>query len=240
VSVFWYYRTTNASPLVTAEFLARQRRVLLPMQYAREHENRWTDGADAYVSAAEVDDAMDGAWAETPTGEPGVSYVIAVDLGVVHDPSVLGVGHAEDQLVCVDRLVTLQGDREAPVQMATVERMIVDLAEAFNDARTIVESWQGLGVVQSLTRFGRQVEIATPTAKSNAEQWSLLAQLLASRRLVLPVHPRLREELLNLSVEMGPTGIRVTDRGSVHQDHAVVVRMLASALAETREPVRIW
>src|SRR5262245_66275150 len=38
-SVFWYYSSENQSPLVTPEFLARQRRLLMPAQYAREHEN---------------------------------------------------------------------------------------------------------------------------------------------------------------------------------------------------------
>jgi hypothetical protein len=47
MSIFWWYSTENLSPLVTAEFLARQRRLLLPAQYAREHENRWVDQADA-------------------------------------------------------------------------------------------------------------------------------------------------------------------------------------------------
>jgi hypothetical protein len=34
--------------------------------------------------------------------------------------------------------------------------------------------------------------------------------------------------------EVGPTGVRVVDRGQIHQDHAVVVRMLVAALARQR------
>jgi hypothetical protein len=149
-------------------------------------------------------------------------------------------GHAEDDLVCVDKLVTLQGSHERPVQIATVERLIDDLATAFPPTRIVIESWQGLGAAQSLQRRGWRVEIATPTAKSNAEQWGVLAQMFAARRVVLPEHPRLREELLGLSYEVGPGGIRVTDRRAVHQDHAVVVRMLTSALAEARPRVIAW
>jgi hypothetical protein len=36
---------------------------------------------------------------------------------------------------------------------------------------------------------------------------------------------------LNLCVEVGPTGVRVTDRGKVHQDHAVAVRGVVAQLA---------
>jgi hypothetical protein len=62
-------------------------------------------------------------------------------------------------------------------------------------------------------------------------EWPILAQRLSARTLALPPHARLREELLNLCVEMGPTGVRVTDRGKVHQDHAVAVRGVVAQLA---------
>jgi hypothetical protein len=48
---------------------------------------------------------------------------------------------------------------------------------------------------------------------------------------VLPPHARLREELLNLVVEVGPQGVRVIDRGQVHQDHAVALRGVVASLA---------
>jgi hypothetical protein len=229
--VFWWYSSDNLSPRVTAEFLARQRRLLLPGQYAREHENQWVDQADSFTTSLEVGDAMDGSWIETPVGEPGIEYMIAVDLGLVHDPAVVGVGHVEGGLVCVDRLVTFQGSREEPVQLAVVESQIVELTRVFPTTRVLVESWQGAGLVQALQRRGLPAEAFAPTAKAVADQWTVLAQCRAARQLVLPEHARLRDELLNLTVEVGPSGPRVTDRGKVHQDHAVVVRMLAAALA---------
>ena len=50
MSTFWYYRADNPSPRVTPEFLARQRRLLLPAAYAREHQNQWVDQADAFTT----------------------------------------------------------------------------------------------------------------------------------------------------------------------------------------------
>ena len=63
--------------------------------------------------------------------------------------------------------------------------------------------------------------------------------MLAARSIVFPPHPRLREELLGLSVEVGATGIRVTDRGPTHNDHAVVCRMIAASLVRDlgRQPL---
>src|SRR5207244_3450740 len=84
--------------------------------------------------------------------------------------------------------------------------------------------------VEALQQLGLPVAIATPTPKTNADEWGLLAQRLAAGTVVLFPHARLREELLNLSVEVGPTGAKVTDRGKVHQDHAVAVRGVVASL----------
>lgn len=229
--VFWWWSGENRSPKVTANFLERQRRILLPGQYAREHRNEWVDAADALTSAADVDAAMGHGWTEQVQGKPHAEYAMFVDLGAVHDPSVIALGHAEGDLTYIDRLLTFQGSREEPVQLAEVDHAIRDLARRFPLVKIRVESWQGLAVVQTLHRLGLPVELFTPTAKVHAEEWPVLAQRLAGRMLVLPLHARLREELLNLVYEVGPQGVRVLDRGAIHQDHAVAVRGVVAMLA---------
>jgi hypothetical protein len=81
-----------------------------------------------------------------------------------------------------------------------------------------------------LTALGLPVELFTPTLKTNAEEWPVLVRRLTDRTLILPQHGRLREELLNLAYEVTATGVRVTDKGKVHQDHAVAVRGVVAAL----------
>jgi hypothetical protein len=105
-----------------------------------------------------------------------------------------------------------------------------------------VESWEGLAPAQHLQRLGLPVEIFSKTSKSNADEWPHLAHLLAERRIILPTHARLREELLNLVYDVGPRGIKVTDWGTIHQDHAVVVRGIAAMLALTPDvgPLDGW
>jgi hypothetical protein len=229
-TVFWWYSSENRSPRITAEFLARQRRVLLPGQYAREHQNVWVDTADSFTTAADVDAAMGHGWTEQLVGDPGRLYASYTDIGTVNDPTVHAIGHEADGHIYIDRLVTFQGSHEAPVQLTTVEAAIRDLATRFRPQTIRVESWQGVSAVQALQRLGLPVELFTPTAKTNSEEWPVLAQRLATRTLVLPPHARLREELLNLSYEVGPTGVKVIDRASVHQDHAVAVRGVVAAL----------
>ena len=234
-AVLWWWRSENLSPRVTAEFLQRQRGLLLPGQYAREHQNAWVEAADAFTTAADVDAAMGQGWTEQIEGQPGQTYETFVDLGSVHDPTVLAVGHlGDDGRVSIDRIVTFQGSPEAPVRLADVEAALRDLAERFPPGRVRIESWQGISAVQRLGELGLPVELFTPTAKAHAEEWPILAQRLSTRTLVLPPHARLREELLNLVYEVGPTGVRVIDKGSVHQDHAVAVRGVVAGLTRQR------
>jgi len=68
--IFFEHSTQNRNPKVTAEYLARMRRLKHPIQFAREHENRWTEGEDAYVSAAWVDAAMGRGWDGSDLPEP--------------------------------------------------------------------------------------------------------------------------------------------------------------------------
>jgi hypothetical protein len=239
-AVYWYWHGENRSPRVTKDFLARQKRILMPAQYAREHQNVWVDGADAFASSEDVDAAMGQGWTEQHRGEPGKNYESYVDIGTVHDPTVIGIGHPEGAVVYIDRLVTLQGSRERPVAMAAIEATLLELAAQFPLRRIRVESWQGVAVAQSLERAGLPVEIFTPTVKSNAAEWPVLAQRLQNRELVLFPHARLREELLNLVYEVTEQGVRVIDRGSIHQDHAVVVRGIAASLNQDKGFPRIW
>ncbi len=236
--VYWFWRGENLSPKVLPEFLDRQRRILAPAQYAREHQNAWLDVADSFVSAEHVDLAMHAGWLEQARGKAGVAYHAYVDVGIIHDPSVIAVGHAEeDGVVHIDRLLTFQGSRTNPVKIQTLEQALVELATHFNLTRIRVESWQGLGTAERLAQLGLPVEVFTPTPKANADEWMQLAQRFVNSSVVLFPHARLREELLNLAVEVGPTGPKVTDKGKVHQDHAVAVRGVVASLGNVSEPV---
>src|SRR5439155_12747846 len=147
--VFWWHSSENLSPKVTPAFLERQRRILMPAQYAREHQNVWVSAADSFCTADEVDAAMAHGWTEQLEGRPGVDYIAFVDLGAVHDPTVIAVGHVEADVAYIDVLRTFQGSREEPVQLAAVEGTLRDLAGPFRLSKIRVESWQGLGAVQS-------------------------------------------------------------------------------------------
>ena len=215
---------------------------LLPGQFAREHQNQWVDAADSFASAADVDAAMGHGYVEQQVGRRDVDDVVFVDLGTVKDPSVIALGYEQNERVYIARLLTFQGSHESPVQIADVERALRRLAAEWRVRRIRIESWQGVSAAQALQRIGLPVELFSPTAKAHAEEWPVLAQRLAARSLVLFPHVRLREELLGLVYEVGSVGVRVIDRGKVHQDHAVAVRGVVAMLQAGRahEPASMF
>ena len=229
-AVLWWYSERNRSPLVTRAFLDRQRRVLPAAAFAREHQNRWVDAADSFLSAEDVDAAMHHGWREQFAQHGGRDYHAFVDLGVTHDPSVICVGHVAEGTVYVDRLVTFQGTKRRPVSLDAVEAELLTLSRAFRLTRIRVESWQGLQLVERLQQTGLAVEVFNPTAQAHRDEWPVLAQCIGAGQLVCFPHARLREELCALVVEIGPQGAKVCDKGKVHQDHAVALRGVVASL----------
>jgi hypothetical protein len=231
--VLFWHSPNNDSPLVTTSFLKRQHRILSASQYAREHQNQWIDAADSFCAAEDVDFAMSRGWREQHAGAPDGSYQAAVDLGLVSDPTVIGVSHRDtDGVVYLDCLLTFHGSRRRPVDLGSVEDALVSLSHAFPLQQIRIESWQGASIVQRLQALGLPTVLYTPTLKAQQDEWPVLAHALAERRLALYPHAQLREELLSLTVEVGPQGARVVDRGRVHQDHATVLRMLVAATVQ--------
>jgi hypothetical protein len=78
---------------------------------------------------------------------PGVTCRIGVDLGLRHDRTAIAVCHAEPdgyrRRVVLDRLLAWQGTRGREVQLAEVERAIVELSRQYNRARVQIDacSW---------------------------------------------------------------------------------------------------
>jgi hypothetical protein len=86
---------------------------------------------------------------EPMRGEANRPYVMFVDLGAVHDPTVIAIGHRQGDAIYIDRLVTFQGSREEPVHPdgRTRDSRTRGTVSAHDDT---IESWQGLAAAQTL------------------------------------------------------------------------------------------
>ena len=150
--VFWWWTSENLSPRITKQYLERQRNVLMPMAFAREHENSWVDSADSLTNSDDVDAAMATGWQQQFMPKRSFAYVAFVDLGVVNDPAVIGIGHLENENVYIDRLITFQGERNRQVQFEAVEATIRDLIDTFGIVKFRLEDWQAVQMTQNLIR----------------------------------------------------------------------------------------
>jgi hypothetical protein len=225
------YHQDNLSPRITDEYLERERALLPPAIYAREHENRWGAGSDAFCTLADWEKAIE-------TGSPLRTHDIGpcaafLDLGWVHDETALAVGRKIDGKAAILALETWQGSQSRPVDFADVEARIRELAENLNIRRLTIESPQGIGMAQRLDIPRLAVEILHPTAISNRENWGALYKAMKAGDVNLPNDAKLRRQLLTLTIESKATGWRVVDEPSVHNDRAVAIAGAVNMLSKS-------
>lgn len=225
------YQQDNMSPLITPDFLERERALLPPSVYAREHENRWGAGSDAFCTQADWERAIDdGSPLRSHDAGPCMAFL---DLGWVHDETALAVGKKIDGKAAILALETWQGSQSRPVSFADVEARIIELAASHNIRKLTIESPQGVGMAQRLDIAGVATQTLHPTATSNRENWGALYNALKAGLVMLPNDARLRRQLLTLTIESKATGWRVVDEPSVHNDRAVAVAGVVSMLSKS-------
>jgi len=222
-SIRLLYSQTNQSPLVSAAYLERQRELMPPHVFAREHLNTWSAGSDAFCTdkdwrrcTGEIDPRRDS--------DPGPGYAF-VDLGWSHDATAIAVARTNpEDIADILVLETFRGSHEQPVILSAVRSRIEELVVRLGVVQVVIESPQGLGLSQELqVSKSCTVTVLYPTATSNRERWGALYTALREGTVHLPPDPMLRRELLTLSIAQSATGWRVDDVPSVHNDRSVAV-----------------
>lgn len=220
-SIYLDYRTENLNPLVTAEYLERERAILPAHVFAREHQNLWGEGSDVFCTEEDWKQAISAGDPRRDT-DSGPSYLFC-DLGWVHDETALAVVKPENKKLKAIWLEAFKGSQSKPVQFAAVENRIVELAEKLHIKRARIESPQGVALSQSLNLRGVATEVLHPTAKSNQENWGALYTGLKNGTVELPNDAKLRQQLLTLTIRSNQSGWKVEDVPSIHNDRAVAV-----------------
>jgi hypothetical protein len=204
--------------------------------------NEWTAAEDRVATADDVQAALTLDGPLPP--QPGVGYLIALDLGLKNDRTVAVVCHAvvtldEDERpqgarIVLDRIETWQGTRDRPVDLGAVEEWIAVASETYNRAGAVIDPWQAVGLGQRLRQRGISVEEFTFSASSVGRLASTLVQLLRGRRLDLPADDdELADELTNLRLrETAPGVLKLDHDPDRHDDRAVSLALAATRLLE--------
>ena len=178
----------TAAPWIDPQLIEAERRSLTESAFARLWQNRWATGDDALVSAEDLEAAATHDGALDPV--PGRTYITAVDVGLVNDRTVVVVAHAEHNgqdppVVVVDRLWRFQGTKRRPVDLSTVEAVILEAHQRY-PGTVIADPYQAAQLAQRLKARGVSVRTFDFTTTSVGRLASTMLQLLRSRRLHLP------------------------------------------------------
>jgi hypothetical protein len=148
-----------------------------------------------------VADATDAALVE-PTRPAGGRYSLGVDLGLTHDLTAVVLSHVDERgRLVVDLVRSWRGTTQTPVDLASVETTIRELAQRFQVATVHLDQWQGAFMAQRLSQQGVGVRVHTIESSKLDAYASLLKTLFQSRQIRVPALPDLIEQLESIEGE---------------------------------------
>jgi len=232
-------------PWRTEADLAEQRAMLTASSYQRLHENRWVAAEDRLSTEGDIAQCIRDGGATVLPPERGVSYVIALDVGLTNDRTVVAVGHLElyTELadgtpargadVVLDRMEVRQGSKGHKVDLGEVEELVAELATSYHRARVVVDPFQAVHLAQGLRRRGIRTREFTFSQASAGRLGLLLYRLLRDGQLDLPDDQELIDELANVRLRETSIGqYRLDHDNGKHDDRAVALALLAHELLE--------
>lgn len=167
--------------------------------------------------------------------EQGQRYVMALDIGLVNDRTVLTVTHAERfddaTVVVLDRIEVWEGSRAHPVDLGSVEASIVECWLAYGRPTLVFDPHQAAATTQRLRKRGVRVEAYQFTQQSIGRLAATLYQLLAGRLLDLPDDEALVDELAAARIEERAAGVwRIDHDTGAHDDRVISLALGAHHL----------
>jgi hypothetical protein len=235
----WYFSSLDGpqAPWITPQWLAEQQALLPQPVYERVWLNRWQHSAGEFVTLAEAAACRDDSLTLREFGEPGISYVAAIDYAEKHDYTVGCIVHQCGERVLIDRLDVVVPTADQPTPVLWVEHWMEAMAERFPGIRFVIDPYQLLGVIQRLEhRFPiRRFDFAG--GEGNHQLAARLRQLILNQQLAWypgcgeisradGVRDDLETELASLLLKQSAAGrIRIDHRRSTeaHDDRAFAV-----------------
>jgi hypothetical protein len=227
------------APWIDRGLIEAERRSLTDSAYLRLWTNTWAQPEDALVTGDDLEAAavLDGPVAPVP----GTHYVLALDVGLVFDRTVLVAAHregvGEDERVVVDRLWRWQGTKRNPVPLAEIEATVVEAHDRY-PGEVLADPFQAVQLLQSLARRGIRATKFDFTSMSVGRLAGSLLRLLRARRLSLPNDPVLLGELADVRIVENSAGVPRLDHVSgAHDDQAVAIALACHRLTDGAPPV---
>ena len=211
---------------MTEKYLEQQRMRLPAHVFQRLHENKWTQGENAFLTKAEVEACKDYSLKPQLSGKEGIKYYLAVDLGLTRDRTVLTICHKDmkENLIYLDYIKTYQGSKKNPVIISDIEEDIIWANDNFNVQKNIFDPWQMKSTAQRM-RSQVKIEEFTFTTSTIQKLSQNLYYLFHNGLIRIFPHNLLEEELLNINAEEKSYGWRIDHKSGGFSDHVVSVGM---------------
>lgn len=236
--------TSGVAPWQDPAELESERRRLPEFLWRRLFECEWSEPDDVLATADDVDACavLDG---PLPYRAEVAPYVVACDLGLVRDRSIVVVCHSETagigdlgdglhgRKIVLDRIITWQGRKGAPVLLEDVAMTIEELAHSYK-ATVVFDPYQSVHMAQQLRTRGVDCTEFTFSATSVGRLASVLFTLLRNRMIDLPRDDeRLLDELRTVKLkESSPGVVRLDHESGKHDDRAIALAMAAVHLLD--------
>jgi phage terminase large subunit-like protein len=239
-------QTPGPCPWLDPDELEEQRHELPEWEYARLHLNAWTAADDRLTN---LDDLAACVTLEGPLApDARWTYVVAVDLGVKRDSTVVVVAHLEPvvsdvtgaslgERMVMDRMVTWTPRGGQRVSLPEVEETIAQAARSFG-APVVTDPWQMVGAAQRLRERGIYVEEFVFSQQSVGRLALTLHNLIKNHALAIPDDQELVDELANIRLRESAPGVyRMDHDPDKHDDRGIALALAAQWLLQLPAPL---
>ncbi len=211
-------------------------------EFDRLHLNRWTTSEDRLATRDDLTACTVLPGPLPP--QPGITYLVALDVGVVNDRTVLAVMHAEDgpagRTVVLDRIDRWQGTRSAPVDLGDVRDTLISRAREYRTS-AIVDPHQAVLIAQEARAAGVSVTEFPFTAASVGRIALSLHRAIRGHRIALPDDETLLDELVSVRLRKNTLGIyRLDHDAGLHDDQAITLALGAHHLLDADASAESW
>lgn len=209
---------------ISEEWIEQMRSLLPGAAFDRVVLNVWTSVSGDFVTAEQWRRCVDRR-RPSVTGTASTHFG-GIDLGLTKDRTALAIVHLDSQQnVVLDELLVWQGSRAEPVNVATIERAILDVHRRYPGLRLLCDPWQFKSSVQRLRSEGVSVEEYHFSATSISRLSAVLYEIISDATLRVFQDADLDREILGLQVIQGASGWKLDHRVGGYSDRAVALGM---------------
>jgi hypothetical protein len=235
--IFCYWDHEPRMPWQTAEYYEGQRRTLRHSTYLRLHENRWTTGEEAFISAEKWDGLVEPGLRPDPSG----ALFVGVDASLRRDSTaIVSVKYSpnDDRLVLADHKTINPGPGGINLESA-IEFYIRRLYNSFGTtvAKIFCDPFQMARSMQTLQAAGIDIEEFPQTLPNLTLSTETLLSAVMNRNLRVYPFDDLRSHVLNAVTVESPRGIRLSKQNqSAKIDGCVALSFACLAAVQYGRP----